>query len=228
MAQYNRPPKTKSAKADEFLSFFDRLIRYFLIHQKKFYSLVAAVVLFFAGYGIYLYKVNREVNHFAMDYWQAQKSPESQESKGWQGLLQKNPPAQLAELIRLQWGGEMAKNQRWAEAAAAFQGNMQARSPLLMQVSQWAYATSLENAGEFQKAHDVYQSLANQKEGIFVSEGRLGMARSLAGMGESNESETILIQLIAKDSEAPQAIKSAALNRLIVMKLKTPVPDSVK
>jgi len=222
MAQYNRPPRVKPPKPDEFISFFDRVVRYFLIHQNKFYLLIAAVALGFAGYGLYLYKASRDAHNFAAAYWEAEQTPESQASQTWENLLKQSPPGHLPELIRLQWGGDLGRQNKWAEAAKAFQANDASSSTLLKELSRLSQAIALENSGQWQPAYDLYSGLAELKGSPLQSEARLGMARSLSGLGKDDEAETILLQLIVKGSDAPQAVKSAALNRLVAIKAKAP------
>ena len=223
MAQYNRPPRVKPAKPDEFISFFDRVVRYCLHHQSKFYALVAAGVLALAGYGIYQYKAGRDAQNFAADYYQAESASESQASNTWENLLKMNPPGSLPDLIRLQWGGDLAKQQKWEEAAKIFASNEASRSILLKDLSRFSQAVALENAGQWDSAYRIYQALADGKSSVLVSEARLGMARALSGQKKDQEAEVILLQLIGKGSDASAAIKAAALNRLIAMKAGMPV-----
>lgn len=222
MAQYNRPPRVKPAKPDEFISFFDRVVRYCLQHQYKFYAVLAAGVLGLAAYGIYQFKAGRDAQNFAADYYKAETTTESQASQTWEELLKKNPPGRLPDLIRLQWAGDLAKQQKWEEAVKIYAANEASGSTLLKDLSSFSQAVALENAGQWDSAYKIYQILADGKGSPLVSEARLGMARALSGQKKDQEAEVILLQLIGKGSDASAAIKAAALNRLIAMKARTP------
>jgi tetratricopeptide (TPR) repeat protein len=225
MAQYNRPPKQKAQKPDEFISFFDRLVRYFYVHQQKFIVLVAAAVLGLGIYGLYRIKVSRDIQKFSIDYMEAEKAPSDKSLELWKKFAEMKPPAQLPELIVLQIGGNYVSAKDWSEAAKAFQSNGNSSSKILRMLSQLAYAGSLENAKQYSQAFEAYQKISQDMGNPFQEEGRLGQARCLSGMGKDSDAETILIQLIAKGSEAPQSVKAAALNKLIAMKLPA-APES--
>jgi tetratricopeptide (TPR) repeat protein len=220
MAQYNRPPKQKPPKADEFISFFDRLILYCKFHQDKFFIVLGAAVLALIGYGIYNFQISRKIDKVATDYFQAEKAPQDQALTVWEKVESMKPPAQLPELIALQIGGIYSKDNQWAKAAEAFQKSSQSSSSLIQSVGSLAHATALENDQKYQDALAIYQKISFEKNNPFKEEGQLGAARCLVGMGKANDAETILYQILAKGSDAAPAIKSAALNKLLVLKLK--------
>jgi hypothetical protein len=224
MAQYDRPPKKKEKKVDEFISFFDHLVRYFAIHRYKLMVVLAAGALAFAGYGIYLYWQNHQVEEFAVLYSDASQAPAADALKRWEDLAGKNPPLRLDDVVFLQIGGILSGNSEWKKAAEEFSRTGDSPSPLLKYLGQLAGATALENSGDFNGALEAYQRLSQEVGSPFQYQAKFGMARCFGAMGQAAEAETILFQLIAGDSGAPQGIKLAAQNRLIVMKLNAAAP----
>ncbi|MDX1387191.1 MAG: tetratricopeptide repeat protein, partial [bacterium] len=91
---------------------------------------------------------------------------------------------------------------------------------VLRYTAQWAAAVALENAGDFQKALDVYQKMSGEADNPFKEYGRLGMARAMELMGKKQEAEKILQDLLSQETEIPQAVESAARDKLLVLKLK--------
>ena len=220
MPQYNRPPKARPKKADEFVSFFDHVTRYFMIHQMKFWTLLAAGVVALGGYGIYRYRISQRLHDLAVEYMQAEQTPPAEAATAWQSFAKQNPPSPLAQIVGLQLGGAYAQNQQWNEAAQAFQKSATSKSFLLESVAKLAAATSMENAKNYSQALDSYRAVAEQASNPFRYRGKLGMARCYAGMGQGSDAENILLQLLVKGSDAPEPIKSSALNQLIAMKAK--------
>ena len=113
----------------------------------------------------------------------------------------------------------MGKQDKWNEAAQSFFQSSQAPDPVLKLVGQLAYATALENAKDCGKAIEVYQAIAGSETNPFRYDGQLGMARCQLASGQPGEAETILYQLISNKSEASPAVKAAAVNELVAMKL---------
>ncbi len=221
MAQYDRPPRKKPPKPDEFFSTMDHLVRYFTVHQKKLYLLILIFVVGFAGYGVYRIQLSRKLTKLATSYAEAQDAPEDDTLAGWEKVLKENPPKNLRELVHLQIGGRYGSKGQWAEAAQAFQKAAESRSKILHPVAQLALAVSLENSGEFAKAQAAYEAVAKLEKNPLSYDGRLGAARALIGQNKINDAETILFQLLAKDAETPPAVKQAALNALTVLKIKS-------
>ncbi len=184
-------------------------------------ALLVAVLLGFAGYGIYLFTINKRTQAFSTIYLEAQVAPESEALKYWRELSAKNPPLDLEEVIAIQIGGILAKQSEWPQAASEFNKAADSSTPILKYVGAYAEAIALENGGNYQAAHDVYKTMAFEEKNPFKEFGRLGMARSLVALGKVGEGETILYQLLAKDSPAPPAIKSAAVNKLLAIKIKS-------
>lgn len=228
MAQYNRPPKRKKKGPDEFISFFDHIVRYFEIHQKKLILLVVAGVIAFAGYGIYLYRQNKRVKDFAVLYQEALKASPEDSLRSWQEILKKDPPLKLEDVIAIQIGGIYARKQDWINAATEFNKAGDSDSELLRFLGQWAGAVSLENSGSWEKAYSEYQKISEEAANPFKDNGRLGMARCLLGLGKISEAETLLNQLVGKDSEVSPSVKAAAMNKLLVMRLPPPTPQNTK
>ncbi|HCU24699.1 MAG TPA: hypothetical protein DF383_06760 [Deltaproteobacteria bacterium] len=220
MAQYNRPPKTKAPKPDEFISFFDRLTRYFLLHQNKFWMLVMVAVLAFGAYGLYRYRIGQRLHEMALDYMKADQSRGAEALQAWERLRSLKPPAPLAQVVELQVGGSLAATQKWAEAAQAFQQSAADKSFLLAAVAKLAAATALENAEKYSEALAAYQEIAGFQDSPFRYRGSLGAARAYAALGQPTEAENILFPLLLKNSDAPEAVKNAAMNQLVVLKLK--------
>ena len=75
MSQYDRPPKKKPQRPDDFISLMDHIVRYFEAHQNKFYLLIVAVIVAFSGYGIYQYLLGKKLNTIAVDYSRADLKP---------------------------------------------------------------------------------------------------------------------------------------------------------
>ncbi len=82
MPQYNRPPKQKPPKADEFISFFDHVVRYFSIHQNKLAVVVIAGLLALGGYGVYQYIRSHKIQNVALDYYRAERAPAGDNGRG--------------------------------------------------------------------------------------------------------------------------------------------------
>jgi predicted negative regulator of RcsB-dependent stress response len=219
MAQYDRPPKEKPKGPDEFVSFFDHLVRYFYIHQVKFFIVLGLGVLFFAGYGIFLYYQNYRVKEFSTLYQKALESTGTEALSEWQSLAQKNPPKKLSEVISIQQGGILAAQGEWEKAAQAYAQAGQSREGLLQYLSQWSEGISLENAGKLDQALAVYQGLRQEKDNPFKDFAALGEAQVLLAQGKADQAQAILRELIGNESEAPAAVKSAAMNKLLALEL---------
>lgn len=220
MAQYNRPPKSKAPKPDEFVSFFDHAVRYFQVHQNKFFLLIAAVVLGFSGYALNRYLVGKKMHDLALDYMKAE-SAQGQEAIGaWQALTQQNPPKPLREVVALQLGGALASAAQWEPSAEAFAKGADSKSFMLYSVARLANGVSLENAKKYSEALSVYQEIADLQDDPFRYRGKLGMARIFLAMNQATEAENILLQLLVKGSDAPEPVKGAALSQLVAMKAK--------
>jgi hypothetical protein len=219
MAQYDRPPKTKPKGPDEFVSFFDHLVRYFSIHQVKFFIVLGLGVAFFAGYGIYLYYQNYRVKEFSTLYQGAIDAPASEALKQWQTLEQQNPPKKLEDVIAIQQGGILAGQGDWVQAAQLYSQVGNSKAALLKYLAGWAEAVSLENAGKLDEALTAYQKIRQEKENPFMNFGGLGEAQVLAAQGKTDQAKSILTELIGNESEVPAAVKLAAMNKLLAMQL---------
>ncbi len=219
MAQYDRPPKVKAKGPDEFVSTMDRLVRYFLMHQNKFYLLVAAGLLALAGLGIYRTYVSKKLASVAVEYTAAEKAPATDALSLWQKVLQKHPPRGVGHLAQFQIGGIEAGQGRWAQAAQAFQQGASSREKVLSSVGGIAEAVSLENAKDCPKAAAIYERISREEKNPFRFDAQLGMARCYLVSNRANDAETILFELISTKSVATPAVKSAALNELIALKL---------
>jgi len=220
--QYNRPPKAKPPKADEFVSFFDHIVEYFMLHQGKFWVLVVVLVLGFSGYALNRYFIGQKMTALAFDYTQAEQAPPTDSLKAWESVLGKNPPSPLKEVVDLQVGGAQAGQGLWEAASQSFQKSSDSKSFTLWSVAKLANAVSMENAKKYPEALAVYQEIAAMKEDPFRFRGRLGQARVYLAMGQPTEAENILLSLLVKSSDAPDPVKGAALSQLVAMKAKTP------
>ena len=219
MAQYDRPPKTKPRKPDDFVSLMDHLVRYFLKHQNKFYILVALCLVGLAALGIYRYQTSKKLTAIADQYTSAEKAAGGEDLKQWEQILKEKPPRSMAHVVAIQIASILGKQEKWTEAAQSFFQSSQAPDPVLKLVGQLAYATALENAKDCGKAMEVYKAIADSETNPFRYDGQLGMARCQLAAGQPGEAETILYQLISNQSEASPAVKSAAVSELVAMKL---------
>lgn len=221
MAQYNRPPKAKPPKADEFVSFFDGIIDYFMVHQGKFWILVAVLVVGFSGYALNRYRIAQRMTVLATDYAQAEQAPPADSLKAWESVLGKDPPSPLRQAVDMQVGGAQAGQGLWEAASQSFQKSSDSKSFTLWSVAKLANAVSLENAKKYPEALAVYQEIAAMKDDPFRFRGQLGTARVYLEMNQPTEAENILLQLLVKSSDAPEPVKGAALSQLVAMKAKT-------
>ncbi len=221
MAHYQRPEKQKKQGPDEFISFFDHVVRYFLRHQGKLIGLGVTLVLAFGCYGLYLYYQGYRVREFASLYQQAQKDTGQKGLQVWEELLHKSPPLDLREIIHLQMGGIYSQELKWDSAAQQFGEAGQSRSQVLGPLGQFAHGVALENAGAYEKALVAFQNLSQEKDSPLKEFARLGMARCLLQMGKKQEAEPILMSMIGANSDVPAGVKSAALNTLLVLRLKS-------
>lgn len=219
MAQYDRPPKVKPKGPDEFVSFFDHVVRYFFIHRVKFFIVLTVGVAFFASYGIYLYYQNYRVKEFSTLYQDALDAPEGEALNRWKALEEKNPPKKLEEVIAIQEGGILAGQGDWVQAAEVYARAGDSKAGVLKYLAGWAEAVSLENAGRQDKALTAYQKIRQDKENPFADFGALGEAQILASQGKTEASKSILIELIGNESKAPAPVKSAAMNKLLALQL---------
>jgi hypothetical protein len=219
MAQYDRPPKIKPKGPDEFVSFFDHLVRYFYIHQIKFFIVLGLGVAFFAGYGVYLYYQNYRVKDFSTLYQDALDAPAPDALNRWKALEDKNPPKKLEDVIVIQQGGILAGQGDWERAAQAYAGAGNSKAGVLKYLAGWAEAVSLENAGRNDEALAAYQKMRGDKDNPFADYGALGEAQVLAAQGKADASKSILMELIRNESAAPAAVKTAAMNKLLALQL---------
>ena len=223
MAQYNRPPRPhkekESEKPDQFLGFFDRVVLYFHQHRNKLFLLIAAFILALAGYGVYLFQLDSQYDKLASSYYQAEQAKDDKALETWVNFLKLNPPARLTEIANIQLGGIEAKNNRWREASEYFQKASGSTSPILRSLAELAWATSLENAKDYTKAKELYQKMANGDSLSFKNEAKLGLARCLVELNQKDEAKKLLEELTAKDSSADPSLQSAALAKLLAMKL---------
>lgn len=220
MAQYNRPPKSKAPKPDEFVSFFDHVVRYFLIHQNKFYILIGAVVLGFSGYALQRYLASQKMHDLAMDYMKAEQAQGAEAATAWEALTKKDPPKPLREVVALQLGGALAAQAQWEPSAQSFLKSADSKSFVLYSVARLAQGVALENAKKYSEALTVYQEIADLKDDPFRYRGKLGMARVYLSMNQPTEAENILLGMLVKTSDAPEPVKGAALSQLVAMKAK--------
>ncbi|MDL1872275.1 tetratricopeptide repeat protein [Deltaproteobacteria bacterium PRO3] len=220
MAQYNRPPKSKAPKPDEFVSFFDHVVRYFLVHQKKFYVLIGAVLLGFGGYALQRYWVGKKMHDLALDYLKAEQAQGAEATGAWEALAKQDPPKPLRDVVALQLGGALAAQAQWEPSAQSFQKGAESKSFVLYSVARLAQGVALENAKKYSEALTVYQEIADLKDDPFRYRGKLGMARIYLAMGQPTEAENILLQMLVKTSDAPAPVKGAALSQLVAMKAK--------
>ena len=220
MPQYNRPPKKKKKGPDEFVTFFQKLVRYFSAHQGALIIVVLAAVVAFGVYGIYLYRQNVQVKKFATLYDQGVNAPPEKALEVWEEIEENDPPLQLQEVVAIQIGGIFSSRDQWEKAAVQFERASDSSSKILKYLGQLARAVSLENAKKLDEALAEYKKISNDKENPLKDYGRLGMARIFAIQGKSGEAEAILFQLASNDSEAPKAVKGAALNQLLAMKVR--------
>ena len=220
MAQYDRPPKAKAIRPDEFISFFDHLVRYFEIHQNKFFILILAVLLGFAVFGVYQYQTGKKLDGMAVAYLEAEQASGEAALPKWEAIIQSNPSGELKNLALLQIGGIQADTGAWAKASEAFEKASQSRSKVVSGLGELSSAISMENAKQCDKAQAIYEKLSAQDSNPFRFEGKLGMARCLIANGKADKAEGILYELIANSSGANPAIKGAALTKLEVLKLQ--------
>lgn len=225
MAQYNSPPKKKAKKPDEFVSFFDHLTRYFMLHQGKFWILIACAVAGFSAYAVRSYLISERKQDLAMDYMKAEQAPAAEAVKAWEDLGKKNPPSPLKEVVDLQVGGALVAQQQFEPAAQAFQKSAASKSFMLYTVARLAYAVSLEDAKKYPEALAVYQEVADMQDDPFRYRGQLGLARVYTAMGQPTEAERILLDLLVKKSDAPDPVKNFALGQLVASKVK-PNPET--
>jgi tetratricopeptide (TPR) repeat protein len=223
--QYNRPPKAKAARPDEFISFFDRLTRYFIRHQMKFWVLIGAALLAFGAYTIHKYRQGQKMNEVALDYWKADEAPAESALSAWQGVEKLNPPAPLKEVVGLRLGGAFSDQKNWKDAAGALQ-DPASHSFQLQSVARLAEAAALENNGDFAKALESYRRVADSAEDPFRFRAKLGMARSYFATGENGEAEKILYALLVKGSDAPDPVQNAAWTQLAAMKIPGKLTES--
>jgi len=220
MSQYDRPPKRKPQRPDDFISLMDHIVRYFEAHQNKFYILIVAVIVAFSGYGIYQYILGKKLNTIAVDYTRAEAVTGDAGFTLWEDLLKKNPPGSLKNLVAIQIANIQAQGKKWPEAADSFALSSQSVSKILKSVGDLATAISLENAKLCDRALPIYERLSKMEGDPLRWEGNLGQARCLIETGKSDEAQVVLLQLIANNSSATPAVKSAALTKLEVMKLQ--------
>ncbi len=219
MAQYNRPPTVKPKKPDEFISFFDHVIQFFINHQNIFYITCAAVIVVFGSYGLYKFYSGRKIEKLSTEYYKAESSSGQASIPLWQNL-EKKAPSPLQQVAQLQMAGEYLQEKNFKEAAMTFEEVGQEKSFLLSSLALLAQGEALENNRQYSDALTVYQNLSQKKNDPYQYHAKLGMARALLGLGKGTEAETILFELQEKGSNAPEMIKSAALQKLLVIKLK--------
>ncbi|HKX12017.1 MAG TPA: tetratricopeptide repeat protein [bacterium] len=225
MPQYNRPPKAKAARPDEFISFFDHLTRYFIQHQMKLWVLIGLALLAFGAYTFYQYRIGQKMGALALDYWKADEAPAGETLSAWQRVEKLDPPRPLKDVVGLRLGGAFSSQQNWKDAAAALQ-DPAAHSFALQSVARLAQAAALENSGEAAKALAVYRSVAENADDPFRFRAKLGMARCYFASGENGEAEKILYALVVKGSDAPEPVQSAAWAQLAAAKVPGKLPES--
>ncbi|HKY62597.1 MAG TPA: tetratricopeptide repeat protein [bacterium] len=225
MPQYNRPPKAKAARPDEFISFFDHLTRYFLKHQMKLWALVGAALLAFGAYTLYQYRIGQKMNTLSLDYWKADEAPSGESLSAWQRVEKLNPPRPLKDVVGLRLGSAFSGQQNWKDAAAALQ-DPAGHSFALQSVARLARAAALENSGDTAKAMEVYRSVADKAEDPFRFRAKLGLARGYFAQGENGEAEKILFSLVIKGSDAPEPVQNAAWAQLAAMKVPGKLAES--
>jgi len=225
VAQYNRPPKAKAARPDDFISFFDHLTRYFLKHQMKLWVLIGAALLAFGIYTLYQYRIGQKMNGLALDYWKADEAPADETLSAWQKVQKLDPPRPLKEVVGLRVGGAFSSQQNWKDAAAALQ-DPASHSFALQSVARLAQAAALENSGENAKALDAYRSVAESSDDPFRFRAKLGMARCYFASGENGEAEKLLYALVVKGSDAPEPVQSAAWAQLAAAKIPGKIAES--
>lgn len=225
MPQYNRPPKSKAARPDDFISFFDHLTRYFLIHQMKLWVLLGAALLAFGAYTLNQYLKGQKMNTLALDYWKADEAPADASLSAWQGIEKLDPPRPLKDVVGLRVGTAFSSQQNWKEAINALQ-DPASHDFALRSVARLAQAASLESSGDYAKALSTYREIADKSEDPFRFRAKLGMARSYFATGENGEAEKILYSLVVKGSDAPEPIQGAAWTQLASMKVPGKLPES--
>lgn len=225
MPQYNRPPKVKAARPDDFISFFDHLTRYFIQHQMKLWILIGAALLAFGAYTIHRYRIGKEMNALGLDYWKADEAPADASLSAWQGIEKLNPPRPLKDVVDLRVGGAFTGQRNWKEAVNALQAPA-SNDFALRSVARLAQAAALENSGDYAKALSTYREVADNAEDPFRFRAKLGMARSYFANGESGEAEKILYALVIKGSDAPEPVQGAAWTQLAAMKVPGKLPES--
>ena len=218
MAIYNRPPKKKDKGPDEFISFFDHLVRYFLMHKNKLFAVIILGVLAFGAYGYYLHRQSGQVRKFATLYGEAVSAPKGEALQVWEKIDTKNPPLSLRQVIAIQIGGIFSQEDKWKDAGQAYLRAADSQDELIRYLGQWARAIALENANNLDEASVVYEKIAVDEGNPYRDYARLGQARVLAAKGQAPEAEAILNQLIQEGKESPQAVQASAITQLLAMK----------
>lgn len=219
MAQYNRPPKKKAKGPDEFVSFFDHLVRYFMVHRTKLFVVIGVAVLAFVGYGVYLYIQNQRVHEFASLYSEALTAPSEEALAAWQKLYDKNPPLDLKESVAMQMGQIYAEQGEWLQAAEQYRLVSEAKSETLRYPAQWSLAVALENAGKLSEAQAIYQGMSEDTQNPYRDQGRLGVARVLILSGKVDQGRQILTNLVKPGAEVHPAVRSAARDQLLALEI---------
>lgn len=226
MAQYNAPPKVKDKGPDEFISFFDHVVRFFMAHRIKFVALVALLVVSFGAYGVWLYFQSQKAQEVASIYEAALEAQGADAIADWQALIAQKPPLSLKAIASLELGGRLSQEKKWPEAAQAFSQATQASDKLLRSVGLWSTAVAWENAGDFAKSLENFDPLTANSKDVFYFEGVLGKARVLAQSGQTAKAEELLLSLLGSSQETqedtatvPKAIQKRAQAQLLALRL---------
>lgn len=221
MAQYKRPPKQKKKGPDEFISFWDHVVRFFMFHRDKLIGLVIVSLLAFGGYGFWIYYQGNRAKKLATLYETALQAPAPQSIEDWQGFIEQNPPLSLKALAAFELGGRLAAEKKWQQAAEAYQEAAESKNPLLRNIGLWSKAVALENAGELEQALQSFENLAKDPQDAFYLYGLLGKARILSEMGKHEDAKGVLEQILNQSGQEASAIRRAAERQLLVLQLSS-------
>ncbi|MCP5468568.1 MAG: hypothetical protein H7A32_04800 [Deltaproteobacteria bacterium] len=218
MVKYEVKQK-KRGQGDAFISFFDDLLRWITQHRAKFFLLIGIILLVLVGSQVYFYLQASQAKKVANIYEKALKAEPDQALKAWELILERQPPLELSDFIRLNMAGIYAQQEKWQEAANIYEQLEASKLDYVRDLSAWSKALALENAKKIKEALKAYESLSAQTENPYQVYGKLGQARCLRQLKDFAKADKILVNLI-ENPEVQPPVKSEAMEQWMSLKIR--------
>ncbi len=215
MSTYDRIPKNRSKKPDQFISFFDRL--YHKAYENGFKIVIVLSISALVGLGVLFWRElhKSQSEKIANQLFEA-KGEESQE-KIFDTIRKKNPYKTVGVWASLEIADVAAKKGDCDKVVAELTPYIgYGENRVLRSLVYQKTGTCWQAKNDLLKAEQVYQQASSDQKNFLKDWARLRLAFVLKSLHKDEEAKKVLEEIIQEGSTASEPVKDQARTYLLL------------